>query len=95
MKMRLSYLLLSVVVVFLLVGHAPITMSVTCNAANLSSCASAMLTGSQPSATCCNKLREQRPCLCQYLKDPNLQKFIKPENARKVATTCNVPYPNC
>ncbi|KAK3017022.1 hypothetical protein RJ639_006533 [Escallonia herrerae] len=58
-------------------------MAVTCSALQLSPCASAITSASTPSPTCCSKIKEQRPCLCKYLKDPNLKKFISSPNARK------------
>ncbi|KAF2313815.1 hypothetical protein GH714_013611 [Hevea brasiliensis] len=48
-----------------------------------------------PSTTCCRKVREQRPCLCGYLKDPNLKHFLSSVGDRKVARACGVPYPTC
>ena len=72
-----------------------VTEAVTCSPTELSSCLQAITTSSPPSATCCSKLKEQRPCLCGYLKDPNLSQYFNSPNARKVATTCGVSTPNC
>ncbi|GFQ08108.1 probable non-specific lipid-transfer protein akcs9 [Phtheirospermum japonicum] len=61
----------------------------------LSACAMAITSPRPPSSVCCAKLREQRPCLCKYLKNPSLQKFIKSEGAKRVARSCRANYPKC
>ncbi|XP_039122015.1 non-specific lipid-transfer protein 2-like [Dioscorea cayenensis subsp. rotundata] len=67
----------------------------TCNPLELSSCADAILSGANPSATCCAKLKQQQPCFCEYVKKPNLKGYINSKNGRKVADTCKVPIPRC
>ncbi|CAH2049952.1 unnamed protein product [Thlaspi arvense] len=69
--------------------------AVTCNPLELSPCIGAITSSQPPSRTCCDKVREQRPCLCGYLKDPNLRQYVNSPNARRVATTCGVPIPTC
>ncbi|GER44427.1 lipid-transfer protein [Striga asiatica] len=71
------------------------TVQVDWLAAELSPCASAITSTSKPSSACCDKLKEQKTCLCQYLKNPVLQKFIRSEGAKRVAATCKTPYPQC
>ncbi|KAK1320819.1 hypothetical protein QJS10_CPA03g00600 [Acorus calamus] len=89
------FLLVSVALVLLL-AHAPTpSVSVTCNPTELSPCLNAILYGSAPTGACCGKLREQKPCLCQYAKNPSYKGFIHSNNARKVSGTCGVPLPNC
>ncbi|KAA3459749.1 hypothetical protein ERO13_A12G267200v2 [Gossypium hirsutum] len=83
------------VVVLLLLAEAKVSMAVTCSPTQLSSCVSAITSSSPPSKLCCSKIKEQKPCLCQYLKNPNLKKFINTPNARKVASTCGTPFPKC
>ncbi|KAF7132498.1 hypothetical protein RHSIM_Rhsim09G0104000 [Rhododendron simsii] len=81
---------------FILMGEgAQMSMAATCNPMELSPCAVAIISAKPPTAACCSKLKDQRPCLCQYLKDPKLQKFINSPNANKVATTCGSPFPSC
>ncbi|XP_022775543.1 non-specific lipid-transfer protein 2-like [Durio zibethinus] len=88
--------LIYVVMVLVLIGKAQVSMAaVTCNALQLSPCASAITSSTPPSPLCCSKLKEQRPCLCNYVKDPNLQKLVNSPNARKVASICGSPFPNC
>lgn len=68
--------------------------AVTCNAVELSPCANAITSATTtPTPICCSKLKEQIPCLCNYMKNPFLQKFINSPNARKVANTCGTPFP--
>ncbi|KAF8040310.1 hypothetical protein BT93_B2523 [Corymbia citriodora subsp. variegata] len=83
------------IVLMILFGKLESSMAVTCNPVELSSCASAITSSSPPSAMCCAKLKEQRPCLCQYMKNPNLQKLINSPNSRNVAIKCGSPFPSC
>ncbi|KAI3441146.1 AAI domain-containing protein [Psidium guajava] len=85
---------LCIVLMFLFVKLEP-SAAVTCDPMELSSCASAISSSSPPSAMCCAKLKEQKPCLCQYMKNPNLQKLINSPNSRKVAIQCGSPFPSC
>ncbi|KAG2667490.1 hypothetical protein I3843_15G114200 [Carya illinoinensis] len=79
----------------LLLAEAEVTMAATCNPTQLSPCVGAMTSSSPPSSLCCSKIKEQKPCLCQYVKNPNLKKFVDSPNARKVASTCGTPFPKC
>lgn len=83
-------------VVTVLLAETELSMGgVTCNALQLSACASAITSSNPPTDVCCSKLKEQRPCLCQYLKDPNLKRLVSSPNARKVADACGSPFPTC
>ncbi|XP_022868833.1 non-specific lipid-transfer protein 2-like [Olea europaea var. sylvestris] len=82
-------------VLVLLVCGAQFSESATCTPTALSPCMSAISSGTPPSKLCCSKIKEQQPCLCQYLKDPNLRKFVNSPNAKKIASTCGVPQPKC
>ncbi|KAK9106679.1 hypothetical protein Syun_022690 [Stephania yunnanensis] len=86
-----------VVVVALLVmsTNVPTSSAVTCNVLELAPCLPAMTSPAQPSGDCCAKLREQKPCLCQYKKDPTLRGYVDSPNARRVASTCGVAFPTC
>ncbi|XP_042502319.1 non-specific lipid-transfer protein 2-like [Macadamia integrifolia] len=92
--MKASYLAVCVMLVLLL-AEAHVSMAVTCKPTELASCASAIMSATPPSKLCCSKIKEQKPCLCSYLKNPNLKKFVSSPNARKVANTCGTPFPNC
>ncbi|KAG4907530.1 hypothetical protein JHK82_056188 [Glycine max] len=95
--MKTSYATLCIMLTLLLLGQSELLCmaAVTCNALQLSACASAITSSTPPSALCCSKLKEQRPCLCQYLKDPNLKKLVNSPNARMVANACGSPFPTC
>ncbi|KZV42102.1 non-specific lipid-transfer protein 2-like [Dorcoceras hygrometricum] len=88
---------LAILVAFFLAEFDPLASAaaVTCNPLQLSPCAAAVTTSGNPSVTCCNKLKEQKPCLCQYMSNPNLQKFINSPGAKKVADFCDAPFPTC
>ncbi|XP_021909394.1 non-specific lipid-transfer protein 2-like [Carica papaya] len=79
----------------LLLAEAEVSMAVTCTPTQLSSCVSAITSSSPPTKLCCTKIREQRPCLCQYMKNQTLRKFINTPNAKRVAKTCGTPFPTC
>ncbi|KAL1531864.1 non-specific lipid-transfer protein 2-like [Salvia divinorum] len=79
----------------LALAQVEVAAAVTCNPLQLSPCAAAITSSGKPSATCCAKLKEQRPCLCQYMRNPNLQKFIKSPGAKRVSSACHIPYPKC
>ncbi|GMH17058.1 hypothetical protein Nepgr_018899 [Nepenthes gracilis] len=88
--------LLLVMVMVMVMGEGQVAMAaVTCSPVQLSSCANAIISSSPPSELCCTKIREQAPCLCQYMRDPTLSKFINTPNARKVAASCGTPFPKC
>ncbi|XP_022148226.1 non-specific lipid-transfer protein 2-like [Momordica charantia] len=86
--------LLVVAIAALLIG-ARVTEAVTCSPTELSPCVTAILSGMPPSSACCSKLREQKPCLCGYLRNPNLKPYVQSPNAKKVASACGVAFPSC
>ncbi|ANM64338.1 putative bifunctional inhibitor/plant lipid transfer protein/seed storage helical [Arabidopsis thaliana] len=79
----------------LLMILAPAAEAVTCSPMQLSPCATAITSSSPPSALCCAKLKEQRPCLCGYMRNPSLRRFVSTPNARKVSKSCKLPIPRC
>lgn len=80
--------------VVMMVVEVQVTKAVTCSAIQLSPCLEAITKSQKPTAACCNKLREQKPCLCGYIKDPNLKKYVNSPGARNVARACGVTI-NC
>ncbi|CAA3028972.1 non-specific lipid-transfer protein 2-like [Olea europaea var. sylvestris] len=86
---------LYLVAVVVLLGNMHMTEAVTCNAAELTPCLDAFTSPRPPSAVCCSKLNEQKPCLCGYIKDPRFAKYVKSPKAKKVASSCGVPIPKC
>ncbi|OMP04712.1 hypothetical protein COLO4_09367 [Corchorus olitorius] len=81
------------VVVFL--GETRTAEAVTCSVTELSPCVAAITSGSAPTGNCCSKLKEQKPCFCQYINNPALKPYINSPNAKKVASACGVSYPKC
>ncbi|XP_009357787.2 non-specific lipid-transfer protein 2-like [Pyrus x bretschneideri] len=92
---RSLVLCLVVAVAVVLCEVAGTTEAVTCSPVELSPCMGPIRSGSAPSGTCCQKLREQRPCLCGYIKNPALRTYVTSPNARKLASACGVPIPQC
>ncbi|KAI3412647.1 AAI domain-containing protein [Psidium guajava] len=92
---RLLVAALVAALVLLSPDRAPVAEAVTCSINELSSCLPAVTSGAAPSALCCSKLREQKPCLCGYIRDPNLRPYASSPNVKRVASTCGVAYPTC
>ncbi|XAR67540.1 hypothetical protein NMG60_11002332 [Bertholletia excelsa] len=92
MKGVLAVLVAAMVV---LAHEVEISTAVTCNPTELSPCMGAIMSSSKPSPQCCAKIKQQKPCLCQYIRNPNLKQFVTSPNARKVSNTCGVPMPKC
>ncbi|KAK4376408.1 hypothetical protein RND71_002704 [Anisodus tanguticus] len=92
----MRFVVIFAIVLLVLVQETKVAKAdVRCNPLQLSPCANAITSSTTPSTICCSKLKEQRPCLCKYMKDPRLQKMISSPNAKKVATTCGSPFPTC
>ncbi|PON36571.1 Bifunctional inhibitor/plant lipid transfer protein/seed storage helical domain containing protein [Trema orientale] len=95
---KLSFLALCVVVVsaaMVILSEVPTAEAVNCSPFQLIWCLPAITRGTRPSDLCCTKLDEQEPCLCGYIKNPNLQQYVNSPHARDVSATCGVPYPKC
>jgi len=91
MANKVALLALMVFVAAVLLAEPPtMAEAVTCDPLQLSVCAGAIMSSQQPSSACCAKLREQRPCLCQYYNDPALAQYVNSPGARRVASTCQV-----
>ncbi|KAE8703866.1 putative non-specific lipid-transfer protein AKCS9 [Hibiscus syriacus] len=69
--------------------------AVTCDVSELSPCMAAITSPKPPTTTCCSKLKEQRPCFCQYLKNPTIKQLVDSPKAKRIASTCGVEYPQC
>ncbi|XXG65483.1 hypothetical protein AAC387_Pa05g3174 [Persea americana] len=78
-----------------MISKVPASVVVTCKLTELASCATAILAAMPPTRLYCAKLKEQKPCLGKYLKDPTLQKYINTGTAKKVSRACNTPFPRC
>ncbi|KAH7857772.1 hypothetical protein Vadar_016345 [Vaccinium darrowii] len=95
MKAPYKIAAIALMVVLVLAYETEVSMAVTCTPTELSPCVTAITSGKPPSQLCCAKIKQQKPCLCQYIKNPNLKKFVTSPNAKKVASTCGVPIPKC
>ncbi|KAF9594074.1 hypothetical protein IFM89_027283 [Coptis chinensis] len=80
---------------FLVLSVANVSMAQTCNIYDLQPCLNAFTSGTFPSPLCCTRLKRQRPCLCQYKRNPSLRKYANSRNTRLILSRCGVPYPNC
>ncbi|PWA71907.1 lipid-transfer protein [Artemisia annua] len=79
-----------------LMSQVPSTDAANCNYMDLMVCSGAISSPPQPpSAACCSKVKEQRSCFCEYLRNPTLRQFVTPEDAQRVAGQCHVGLPNC
>nr|GLL21537.1 non-specific lipid-transfer protein 2 [Ipomoea trifida] len=84
------FVLVTVVVVVL--AEAQFSWA-ACDVNQLSPCLSAFTANAPPSTLCCQRLKQQKPCFCQYLKDPTLKQYLSA--GKKVATACKVSFPKC
>ncbi|KAL3654437.1 hypothetical protein CASFOL_004118 [Castilleja foliolosa] len=66
-----------------------------CNPMQLIVCATAITSRQKPSRACCAKLKQQKPCLCTYMKKPSLKKYIRSPRAQEVARICRISKPKC
>ncbi|KAK9065269.1 hypothetical protein SSX86_016652 [Deinandra increscens subsp. villosa] len=82
-------------ILVMIMAGSQVSVAVTCQVTQLAPCAAAISSSSAPSKQCCAKIKEQRPCLCQYMKNPNLKMYVSSPNAKKVASTCGIPIPKC
>ncbi|KAK1412363.1 hypothetical protein QVD17_33552 [Tagetes erecta] len=81
--------------VLLVLAELHVSMAVTCAPTQLAPCASAFSAASPPSKLCCTKLKQQKPCLCKYIKNPSLRNYVNSPNAKKIARICRVAIPKC
>nr|GMC48086.1 non-specific lipid-transfer protein 2-like [Ipomoea batatas] len=69
--------------------------SAACDVQQLTPCLSALTSNTNPSQLCCQRLNQQKPCFCQYLKNSSLKMYLNSPAAKKAAKTCNVSIPKC
>ncbi|GKD31426.1 non-specific lipid-transfer protein 2-like protein [Tanacetum coccineum] len=97
--MKRSALLRCVVVVstllVVLMCQVPCMDAANCNYLELVACAGAITSPQPPSKDCCSKVKQQKPCFCGYLRNPQLRQYVTPEEARRVARQCGVTLPRC
>ncbi|MBA0717221.1 hypothetical protein Golax_005058, partial [Gossypium laxum] len=95
--MRVSFVALCVVALAVVIysSETRTAEAKTCNPTKLLHCMSALRSSSPQSTSCCSRLKEQQPCLYRYIKNPALKQYVDNFNAKRVASTCGVPYPKC
>nr|GMD70952.1 non-specific lipid-transfer protein 2-like [Ipomoea batatas] len=89
-----SFNLMIVAMLMLLLAEAQFS-SAACDVQQLTPCVSALTSNTNPSQLCCQRLNQQKPCFCQYLKNPSLKMYLNSPAAKKAAKTCNVSIPKC
>ncbi|KAI4366997.1 hypothetical protein MLD38_022785 [Melastoma candidum] len=67
----------------------------SCVPLELSPCIPALSSPVSPSGMCCQKLREQQPCFCGYMRIPALAPYVGNPRAREICKSCGVPIPRC
>ena len=95
MKMKNCVVCAVVLMALVLSDVGPVAEAATCSPTQLTPCLSAITGGSAPSQACCQKLKEQKPCLCSYINNPALKQYVNSPRAKAVLKTCGVPYPTC
>ena len=98
MKLYGMQLLLLLVAVFAaaapcctVVRAASRTAPPRCDPLALRPCVPAFILAAAPSDECCAKLREQKPCLCRYSKNPELRRYIiSSRDGKRIAHACRV-----
>ncbi|KAK9074717.1 hypothetical protein SSX86_003035 [Deinandra increscens subsp. villosa] len=78
-----------------LICQVPGSGAASCNYMDLVVCAGAVTSPQPPSTDCCAKVKEQKPCFCEYLRDPTLRQYVTPQDAKRVARQCRVALPKC
>ncbi|EEF34333.1 Nonspecific lipid-transfer protein, putative, partial [Ricinus communis] len=94
MMKKVSWLFCLYAVMVMLTG-AETAQAVVCSSVELNVCTPALVMSSEPSKLCCQKAMEQRPCYCEFLRDPNLKQFFSNAADRRLANACGFPYPVC
>ncbi|KAD7477176.1 hypothetical protein E3N88_00312 [Mikania micrantha] len=88
MRPTTAWLAAYAILVMILAG-TKVTMAVTCSVTELSPCIPSFTSPTPPSKECCTKLKEQKPCLCGYIKNPSLKQYVTSPYAKKVSSACN------
>ncbi|KAH7859066.1 hypothetical protein Vadar_031114 [Vaccinium darrowii] len=93
---QIAVLVAAAVVVLVLGYEAEVSMAaaaaVKCDPTELQPCLQPITSGTTPSTECCNKMRAQQPCFCQYIKNPTLKKYVSSPNAKKVVSTSAIHH---
>ncbi|XP_022158506.1 non-specific lipid-transfer protein 2-like [Momordica charantia] len=87
-------LLVAVVATVALLSGAR-SVEAACNPMELSPCLGAITSSAPPSTVCCQKLKQQQPCFCEYAKDPRMKPYVESPRAKAVASICRIAVPRC
>nr|GMC80139.1 non-specific lipid-transfer protein 2 [Ipomoea batatas] len=88
-----AFNLMILAILLLLLAEAQFS-SATCDLQQLNPCLSALTFDTKPSQLCCVRLNQQKPCFCEYVKNPTLKEYvIDSPAAKKAIETCKVSLP--
>ncbi|CAN8265955.1 unnamed protein product [Cochlearia groenlandica] len=66
-----------------------------CTDIEITGCVPAILIGTKPSQECCDKLKAQEPCFCDFIKNPAFTQYVSSPQARLALAACVISYPTC
>ncbi|KAJ0771012.1 putative bifunctional inhibitor/plant lipid transfer protein/seed storage helical [Helianthus annuus] len=98
MKKILAVIALPLLVLALVVGvtqSAEEAKPTKCDPSQLLPCLKSITYGIPPPPMCCSKLKQQKSCMCGYIKNPKFAKYVKSPNAKKTMKACHAPIPKC
>lgn len=90
----LSVSVMAMAIVALITG-VRLADAVNCNPMEMRACLPAFESSDPPTAECCEKVKEQQPCFCAYLKSPIFKPYLESPNAKKIGSSCGVSFPAC
>ncbi|KAE9604897.1 putative bifunctional inhibitor/plant lipid transfer protein/seed storage helical [Lupinus albus] len=94
--MKKVYVACAMVIVLMLLEQSFKVDSALCNAPDLLDvCKQAFNTDLPATPACCEKFKEQLPCVCLYLLSPELKPIFLSNDARKIQFNCQFVYPSC
>ncbi|GMN38635.1 hypothetical protein TIFTF001_007875 [Ficus carica] len=75
-----------------LLGRTELSEAVHCDFDKRGMCSDEMTSNVPPTALCCSKLKQQKHCLCHYIKDPVFGKTINSPNSMKMFASCQIMF---
>ena len=93
--LRKEAVLAALMLALVVLAAAPGGVRAACDASQLAVCLSAITGGAPPTPGCCENLKAQQGCFCQYAKDPALGKYISSPHARETLQSCGLAVPHC
>ncbi|KAK9668812.1 hypothetical protein RND81_13G088600 [Saponaria officinalis] len=84
------------VVVAVLVAELQPLFATNCDTNEIEkACMTAYMFPTEPSSSCCDKIRQRKSCYCGYMANPKYKKFITSSKGMKIAEECGVRKPKC